>query len=112
MSDIHRARRLALATLAVAALCSGCAVRTFAPEGPARSDALFSRVDLGMTQQDVRALLGPPDETMPLRARTLAWDYRFQDTWGYFAVFSVTFDVDGRAVSRLTWRINDGGDHS
>lgn len=110
MNQAHSFRRLAAAVFAAAAICAGCASQ---PQGPGpRSDALFSGIDLGMTQAQVRTLLGPPDDTMALRAATLAWDYRFQDTWGYFAVFSVTFDAQGRAVSKLTWRTNDGGDHS
>jgi outer membrane protein assembly factor BamE (lipoprotein component of BamABCDE complex) len=95
--------------LAAACLC-GCA--TLAAPQPQRSDELFARVELGMTQPDVRRLLGEPDGTMPFaRSSTLAWDYQYRDTWGYFSVFSVTFDAGGRAVGKLSWRTNDGGDH-
>jgi outer membrane protein assembly factor BamE (lipoprotein component of BamABCDE complex) len=97
------------AVLVTAILMAACAVPGEIP----RSDDLFARIDDGMTTDDVRRLLGPPDETMrfPL-SRTEAWDYRYYDTWGYMAVFSVTFSADGRAVSKISRRINDGGDHS
>lgn len=96
------------ALILAAAYLFGCTTL----RAPERSDALFARVDLGMTQPEVRRLLGEPDGTMPFsRSRTLAWDYQYMDTWGYFAVFSVTFDAGGRAVSKLSSRTNDGGDH-
>jgi len=98
------------ALLLAAACMSGCAT-VRAPEA-VRNDPAFARVELGMTQPQVRRLLGEPDGTMPFsRSSTLAWDYEYQDTWGYFAVFSITFDAGGRAVSKLAWRTNDGGDH-
>jgi len=99
------------AALLLAAACLGGCATLGAPQAQ-RSDQAFTRIELGMTQPEVRRLLGEPDGTMPFsRSRTLAWDYEYQDTWGYFAVFSVTFDTGGRAVSKIAWRINDGGDH-
>lgn len=105
----HR-RGLGAALLAAALLLGGCAG---APLAPMRSDALFEQVTAGMTHEEVRRLIGPPDETMafPL-THTLAWDYRYQDTWGYIAIFSVTFGADGRAIGKTSVRINVGGDHS
>jgi hypothetical protein len=44
-------------------------------------------------------------------SQTVAWNYRYQDTWGYMAIFSVTFAKDGRALSTISERVNDGGDH-
>jgi hypothetical protein len=89
---------------------AGCAAMPFTA---ARSDSTFQAVSAGMTQEEVLRRIGPPDDKMafPL-SRTVAWDYRFQDTWGYLAIFSVTFGADGRAVSRSTYRVNDGGDHA
>ena len=98
--------------LAAAALAAGCGTFPPASVGPARTDTLFSRVELGMTVDQVRSMLGAPDRVMPLRAETVAWDYDYMDGWGYFAVFSVTFDPAGRAVGRISWRTNDGGDHA
>lgn len=99
-----------LAALLLAAALGGCA--TWRAPDPPRSDALFARIDLGMTQPEVRRLLGEPDSSMPFsRSQTLAWDYQYQDSWGYLAVFSVTFDAGGHTVGKLSWRTNDGGDH-
>jgi len=36
-----------------------------------------------------------------------AWDYRFIDTWGYLAVFSVTFDPNGIVVSKISRRLQE-----
>ena len=93
-------------------LLAACAAGPLSPSGPPRSDEVFSHVQSGMTTDEVRQILGAPDETMrfPL-SNTFAWDYRYYDTWGYLAVFSVTFGPDGRAASKLSWRINMGGDH-
>ncbi len=44
-------------------------------------------------------------------SNTGEWDYQYQDSWGCFAVFSVRFDAQGRAISKFSLRINDGGDH-
>ena len=77
---------------------------------PARSDPLFARVAPGMTGDEVRALLGAPDNTMAFpMSRTTSWGYFYYDTWGYYCEFSVTFAPDGRAVSKFTRRVNDGG---
>jgi outer membrane protein assembly factor BamE (lipoprotein component of BamABCDE complex) len=80
---------------------------------PPRSDASFARIAQGMPEDEVRQLLGKPDETMhfPL-SNTDAWDYRYYDNWGYLAIYSVTFGPDHRVVSMLSNRINSGGDHA
>ena len=95
------------------ALLTACATGPLASlSGPTRSDALFTQVARGMPEQDVAQLLGRPDETMrfPL-SQSEAWDYRYYDTWGYLAIFSVTFGPDGRVVSTISNRVNSGGDH-
>ncbi len=111
MGFIAVTRRAALAA-AVGILLAACAAGSAWRAGPARSDDTFAPVRTGMTTDEVRHLLGPPDETMAFpQSQTVAWDYRYYDTWGYLAVFSVTFGSDGRAASKLSWRINMGGDH-
>jgi outer membrane protein assembly factor BamE (lipoprotein component of BamABCDE complex) len=112
MFPITFAKAIAVAALAGAALLCGCAGASLGNGGPARSDEVFSHIYPGMTQDDVQRQIGRPDATMrfPL-SNTVAWDYRYYDTWGYMAVFSVTFSPDGHALSRITTRINDGGDH-
>jgi outer membrane protein assembly factor BamE (lipoprotein component of BamABCDE complex) len=99
--------RLARAALVVASLLAGCAGGPYGAGGLPRSDAVFSRISAGMTQADVQQLIGAPDDTMrfPL-SRTVAWDYLYQDTWGYTAEFSVTFDASGHAVSKFSKRLD------
>ena len=97
-----------LPSLVLAAALAGCAML---PPDPPRSDEIFGGVRLGMSQQEVVRLIGRPDETMRFSRDAVSWDYRYMDTWGYFAMFSVTFDAQGIAVGRLSWRTNDGGDH-
>lgn len=99
-----------VSSVALVLALGGCAAPS--PHEALRSDELFQAIRVGMQQEDVRRLLGPPDDSMPFsHSNTVAWDYRYMDTWGYFAVFSVTFDAAGRAVGRISWRTNDGGDH-
>jgi hypothetical protein len=66
-----------------------------------------------MPQDEVRARLGPPDETMPFpMSRTMSWDYRYYDTWGYICYMSITFGPDQRVQSKISRRINSGADHA
>lgn len=95
------------------ALLTACAGGPYASMGgPARGDALFARVERGMSEPEVAQLLGRPDETMrfPL-SQNEAWDYRYYDAWGYMAIYSVTFGPDRRVASTLSNRVNSGGDH-
>jgi outer membrane protein assembly factor BamE (lipoprotein component of BamABCDE complex) len=72
----------------------------------ALTDDVFNRVRPGMTREDILHLIGPPGETMRFaRTQTESWDYRYQDTWGYLAVFSVIFDRNGIVVSKFTQRL-------
>ncbi len=69
-------------------------------------DDTFYRIREGLTREEVLHMIGPPGETMRFeRSATTAWDYRYVDTWGYLAVFSVTFDDNGVVVSKITRRI-------
>ena len=70
------------------------------------NDDVFYRIQPGQTEDDVLRLIGPPGQTMgfPISGNH-AWDYRFVDTWGYVAIFSVTFDRQGVVVSKISQRI-------
>jgi outer membrane protein assembly factor BamE (lipoprotein component of BamABCDE complex) len=69
-------------------------------------DDTFNRIRPGLTEQEILHMIGPPGETMHFaRTDTTAWDYRYTDSWGYVAVFSVTFDNKGVVVSKITRRI-------
>ena len=39
-------------------------------------------------------------------------DYRYQDPWGYLALFSVSIGAQGMVIGTMMQRLNDGGDHS
>lgn len=72
----------------------------------ALNDETFQRISAGMSREEVLRLIGPPGETMRFpRLRQEAWEWRFVDTWGYEALFSVNFDDRGIAVSKFTRRI-------
>ena len=98
--------RLASALL-LAAVLGGC---TLAPYRERTDDILWS-IQPGMTRADVERIAGPPDETMRFHADLMSMDYYYWDTWGYYCMFSVMLDGQGRVASRLSARIRDGGDH-
>jgi outer membrane protein assembly factor BamE (lipoprotein component of BamABCDE complex) len=90
---------------AVAALAGACAT----VEAP-MNDKRFATIEVGMTSDEVRTALGPPEKTMPFPASSrVAWDYTGTDTWGYMVDYSITFGPDQRVVSKFARRINDGG---
>lgn len=69
------------------------------------NDDTFNRIQPGMTEGDILRLIGPPGDKMAFSlSGNYAWDYRFVDTWGYTAIFSVTFH-DGIVVSKISQRI-------
>jgi outer membrane protein assembly factor BamE (lipoprotein component of BamABCDE complex) len=72
----------------------------------ALTDDTFNAVRPGLTRDDILRLIGPPGEEMTFaRSGQTAWDYRYQDTWGYRAIFSVMFDANGIVVSKFARRI-------
>ena len=72
----------------------------------ALTDDTFHRIAAGMTRDEVLSLIGPPGETMHFaRLDQESWEYRFVDTWGYRAIFSVNFDRNGIVVSKFSRRL-------
>ena len=76
------------------------------------NDGTFNAIRPGMTRDDILHRIGPPGETMqfPLSGNT-AWSYRYKDTWGYLALFSVTFDPAGIVVSKISVRQQERESH-
>lgn len=73
---------------------------------PVLDDGTFNAIRPGLTQDEVLRMIGPPRDTMTFpRQGHIAWDWKYQDTWGYPAIFSVTFDHDGRVVSKISQRL-------
>ena len=105
MTRMHIART---AVVLAFALIQGCAA-VLASNEPYRN-GLIPQIRQGMTQEQVRTVLGPPDEVMAFgNTQTVSWDYRYSDSWGFLAMFSVTFGVaEGRVVSTFSRRLNDG----
>jgi len=70
------------------------------------NDGNFDSLELGLSEEEVLRRLGPPRDGMsyPL-SRTHSWDWKYMDTWGYPALFSVTFNAEGRVVSKYKERI-------
>ena len=69
-------------------------------------DDTFNRIQQGMTGEEVLRRIGPPREKMHFaNLRQTAWDYKFRDTWGYEAIFSVMVDDNGIVAGKITRRI-------
>jgi hypothetical protein len=66
----------------------------------------FQRIVTGKTTGDeVERLIGPPWRTIAFpNLGQVAWDYCFQDTWGYPAEFSVMIDGRGIVADKITKR--------
>jgi len=78
---------------------------TIGPDGRMRSlrqvvaPHVFEQVRAGMTQQDVRRMLGKPAKrtTYDLKRET-DWDWRYVEPPTTEMLFTVTFDPDGRVL--------------
>jgi hypothetical protein len=78
---------------------------------PVLRDGVFHGIQPGLTRDEVLRMIGPPRDTMSYpRLGHVSWDYKYRDTYGYDAIFAVTFDREGRVVSKISLRIdrNDG----
>ena len=95
-----------LATVAVVLVLNACVV---GPGLPRRTDAVFAQVQQGMTRDQVMAITGAPDNTMPFPlSRTDSWGYFYWDDFGYYCEQSVTFGPDGLVISKISRRLSDG----
>jgi hypothetical protein len=77
----------------------------------------FSRIQAGMSSDDVLRLLGPPQPAWTVyfeRRNELAWEWRYCDDWNQFARFAVLFDGSTRIVrsslTRSESQISECGD--
>ena len=60
----------------------------------------FAKVQPGLSQQQVRKLLGRPAKTVPYVLKSEdVWDWRFKQNGQESKVFSVTFAGDGKVVA-------------
>lgn len=70
------------------------------------TDGVFNDIRPGLTRDEILRMIGPPGDRMafPLMQQD-SWEYRYRDTWGYIAFFSVNFDRNGVVVSKFTRRL-------
>ena len=97
-----------LAAILLALAVAGCTAPGYLPldRYAILNDDMLREIRPGQTREEVERLIGPPVRTMHFaRLDHTAWDYRYVDTWGYPAVFSVTFDARGLVVSKISQRI-------
>ena len=74
-------------------------------------DEHFAKIKIGKTTLDeVSALIGPPRNTIYFpRQQQTAWDYLYQDVWGYRVEQSIVFDTAGVVDSKPQRRLDDFG---
>jgi len=59
----------------------------------------FARIRIGMPEEEIRLLFGPPGEMMAFsRMNELVWSYHYQASWSDNRIFNVHFDASTRAV--------------
>ena len=87
-------------------------VAAIGPEGNLReisnvlNDGVFNAIRPGLTEEQVLRMIGPPREKDYFsNLQQTAWDYKFQDSWGYDSILSVMIDRQGIVVSKVTRRI-------
>lgn len=60
----------------------------------------FAKVKPGLSQQDVRNILGRPAKTVPYALKKEeVWDWRFKQNGQESKMFSVTFDASGKVLA-------------
>jgi outer membrane protein assembly factor BamE (lipoprotein component of BamABCDE complex) len=97
-----------LAILTACLLAQACASHA---ESQRRNDAMFDRIQPGMTREEVRGITGAPDNSVPFAlSGNTSWGYYYWDQFGYYVEFSVTFAPDGHVLSKTYRRVNDGGE--
>lgn len=69
------------------------------------NDRNFNKIQPGMNETQVTHLIGPPYRVIPFKRRQeIAWDYRYQDDWGYSSIFSVIFSETGSVKTAVRIR--------
>jgi hypothetical protein len=102
---MHRSRlsiRVALGALITGIAHGALAVACERP----LTDESFRAIPEGASESEVLARIGPPSAKQRLHAGTLAWVYRYLDTWGYEAEFGAVFDANGTLVQKAFTRQN------
>jgi outer membrane protein assembly factor BamE (lipoprotein component of BamABCDE complex) len=75
------------------------------PNTRALTDDALTAIHAGMSAPEVLEKIGAPSGKMRFaRSATTAWDYPYQDSWGYTSAFSVILDDNGIVVSKVSVR--------
>lgn len=70
------------------------------------NDDTFNRIRPGLAGEDVLRMIGPPREKAYFsNLGQTAWDYKYTDTWGYEAIFSVMLDRQDIVVGKVSRRL-------
>jgi hypothetical protein len=74
-------------------------------------DDVIQTITAGLTADDVLLRIGPPHQRIRFdNLRATAWDYRYQDTWGYLVDLSIMIDDTNRVTSKVAQRLEiEGG---
>ncbi len=74
-------------------------------------DDVIQTISTGLTADDVLLIIGPPHQRIRFdNLRATAWDYRYQDTWGYLVDLSIMIDDANRVTGRVAQRLEiEGG---
>ena len=76
------------------------------------TDDQIQTLTAGSTGDEVLAAIGPPFARVRFdNLHATAWDYRYQDTWGYLVDLSVMIDDTNRVTGRVLHRIQADGSH-
>jgi hypothetical protein len=96
------ARCCAVLTLVLISACTSAHLKQII-----LSDSQFEQVvPQTWTSERVLQHLGKPWRTVEFaRSDTVAWDYRYTDSWGYRAEYSIIFDRGGIVVGKAHTRL-------
>lgn len=74
------------------------------------SEEQFRRIEVGSTDRaQLERLIGPPWRVVDFpNLRQVAWDYVFQDAWGYTVDYSVMLDERGIVANKVSVRREPG----
>jgi outer membrane protein assembly factor BamE (lipoprotein component of BamABCDE complex) len=75
------------------------------------ADDVIQTITAGLAADDVLLRIGPPHQRIRFdNLRATAWDYRYQDTWGYLVDLSIMIDDANRVTGRVAQRLEiEGG---
>lgn len=69
-------------------------------------DDVIQTIHAGLTLEEVIAKIGPPHRRVRFdNLGATSWDYRYQDTWGYFVDSSIMIDDKNRVVGKVLHRL-------